>query len=85
MTQYFKKFPKINYNNNLAINLLARVTMSKLALNSKQAYYEYVVKEGTHPDNLSYDYYSNSDYIWLINLANQFVDPYLIFQSLKII
>ena len=76
MTHYFKKFPKINYNNNLAINLLARVTMSKLALNSKQAYYDYVVKEGTRPDNLSYDYYSNSDYIWLINLANQFVDPY---------
>jgi hypothetical protein len=50
--------------------------MSKLALNSKQAYYDYTVKEGTRPDNLSYDYYSNSDYIWLINLANQFVDPY---------
>lgn len=76
MTKFFNKFPKITYENNLAINLLARVTMSKLALNSKQAYYDYTILEGTRPDNLSYNYYDNSDYVWLIGLANQIVDPY---------
>ena len=76
MTKFFNKFPKITYENNLAINLLARVTMSKLALNSKQAYYDYTIVEGTRPDNLSYNYYDNSDYVWLIGLANQIVDPY---------
>ena len=76
MTKFFNKFPKITYENNLAINLLARVTMSKLALNSKQAYYNYTIVEGTRPDNLSYNYYDNPDYVWLIGLANQIVDPY---------
>ena len=76
MTQFFKKFPVINYGNTSAVNLMARVNMSKLALNSKQAYYSYQIPDGMRPDNLSYNYYDNPDYIWLINLANQIVDPY---------
>jgi hypothetical protein len=76
MTQFFKKFPVINYANNNAINLLSRVTMSKLALSTTQAYYDYTVPDGTRPDNLSFNYYDNPDYVWLIGLTNKIVDPY---------
>ena len=76
MTQFFKKFPVINYANKNAINLLSRVTMSKLALSTTQAYYDYTIPDGTRPDNLSFNYYDNPDYVWLIGLTNKIVDPY---------
>ena len=76
MTQYFKKFPVINYNGSPAINLMSRVNMSKLALDNLQSYYDYTIPDNTRPDNLSYDYYGDPDYVWLISLANQITDPY---------
>jgi hypothetical protein len=76
MTQFFKKFPVISYANTSAVNLLARVNMTKMALANKQAYYSYSVPEGERPDNLSYNYYDNPDFVWLINLTNQVMDPY---------
>jgi hypothetical protein len=76
MTQFFNKFPVFNYANTAAVNLLARVNMNQLALNNKQAYYDYVIKEGERIDSISYNYYSNSDFVWLIGLANQIIDPY---------
>jgi len=76
MTQFFKKFPVINYSNTSAVNIFARVNMSKLALTNKSAFYTYVIPEGMKPEHLSYNYYSNPDYIWLINLSNKIIDPY---------
>ena len=76
MTQFFKKFPVINYANKNAINLLSRVTMSKLALSTTQVYYDYTIPDGTRSDNLSFNYYDNPDYVWLIGLTNKIVDPY---------
>ena len=75
-SSFFKKFPVVQYANSNALNLLSRVSMSKLALNNRQVYYPYVMQEGQRPDNLSYDYYDNSDLVWLIALTNQVIDPY---------
>jgi hypothetical protein len=76
MTHFFNKFPTLTYANTTAVNLLARVNMDKISLQNKSVFYEYAVPDGTRPDNLSYNYYDNSDYVWLINLANQIIDPY---------
>ena len=76
MTQFFRKFPIIDYNGTPAVNLLARVKMSKLGLKNNQAYYPYSVKEGERLDNLAHNYYGNPDYFWLVGLANSIIDPY---------
>ena len=76
MTQFFKKFPVINYGNVPALNLLSRVNMSKLALTNKQAFYDYVIENNERLDSVSYNYYNDSDYFWLISLTNRIVDPY---------
>jgi len=76
MTQFFKKLPVVNYNGVPAINLLSRVNMSKLALNNRQAFYDYVMDNNERLDALSYNYYNDSDYTWLISLSNGIVDPY---------
>jgi len=76
MTQFFNKFPAVYYANSIAKNLLSRVNMSKLAFTDKQAFYAYVTKDGQRPDHISYDYYDDPDYVWLLALANQVIDPY---------
>lgn len=76
MTQYFKKLPIISYANTPSINIMARVNLTKLALQSKQSYYAYVIDEGERADVLSYNYYKSPDYTWLIHLSNQVIDPY---------
>jgi hypothetical protein len=76
MSQFFNKFPPVTYANAVAKNLLSRVNMSKLAFDSVQSFYTYTLKDGERPDNLSYDYYDNPDYVWLIGLSNQVIDPY---------
>lgn len=76
MTEFFKKFPTINYANTTAKNLMARVNFTQLALNTRRAYYTYDVEEGERVDTISYNYYDNADFFWLISLANQTIDPY---------
>lgn len=76
MTQFFKKFPTVSYSNTIAINLLSRVNMSKLAMNNHQAFYDYVMKNHERIDGVSYNYYNNPDYVWLISLTNKVIDPY---------
>jgi len=76
MTQFFKKFPIVDYGGVPAINLLSRVNMSKLALNNKQAFYDYVMNNNERLDSISYNYYKDSDYTWLISLSNSIIDPY---------
>lgn len=56
--------------------MLSRVSMPRLEVNNKQAFYTYVMPQGERPDNLSYNYYNNPDYVWLIGLTNQIIDPY---------
>jgi hypothetical protein len=73
---FFKNFPTISYSNTVALNILTRVNMSKLALNNAQAYYTYTTAEGDKLDSLAYNYYGNSYYDWLISLSNQIIDPY---------
>ena len=76
MTQYFRKFPTVSYANSVATNLLSRVNMSKLAVNSKQSFYDYVMDNHERIDGVSYNYYSDPDYVWLISLSNKVIDPY---------
>jgi len=76
MTEFFKKFPTVSYANSVAKNIMARVNVTQLALKTRQAYYSYDMEEGERVDTISYNYYDNPDYFWLIALANQVIDPY---------
>lgn len=75
---YFKHLPTILYSGQQGKNLLARAKLSDNTKKNATLYYPYSISEntGTRADLLSYYYYENSEYDWLIYFANEVVDPY---------
>ncbi len=76
MGKFFSKFPSIDYNGQVAKNLLVRPKISDKVSKSGSSYYNYLLPEESRADIVSFDYYGNPDYAWLIYLANNVVDPY---------
>lgn len=73
---YFNKFPLINYNGHMAVNLLTRAQLSPQTRSQRTIYYPYTIKDYDRVDNLSENYYDSPDYSWLIWMTNDIVDPY---------
>ncbi len=50
--------------------------IKKFILGNPTAIYDYVIKDGERPDTIANAYYGDSNFVWLIFLANDVVDPY---------
>jgi Base plate wedge protein 53 len=74
--RYFDKFSVINYNNYQCTNILSRAKILDKVVASPYVYYPYQVKSGERPDKISYTYYGDQYYSWLVYLANNILDPY---------
>lgn len=73
---YFNKLPVIEYNGYTVKNIIARATLSEPTKNNKLLFYPYTIKEGERSDLLSYYYYEDPGYSWLIWMTNNIIDPY---------
>jgi hypothetical protein len=73
---YFNKIPTITYNGVPAKNLLARAKFSDRVKRERTLFLPYTMKETDRPDLLSYDYYDDSGYEWLVHFSNNVIDPY---------
>lgn len=73
---YFSHIPSIEYGTKVARNLITRPIIKQKILNNPNIIYDYVVKDGERPDIVADAYYGNVNYVWLIFLANDIVDPY---------
>lgn len=76
MTKFFDKLPTLMYNGVPAKNFLARAKLSEQTLENQTFLYPYTMTEVDRPDVISAKYYEDSDFTWLIWLANGVVDPY---------
>jgi hypothetical protein len=77
MTQtYFNAFQKINYNGSTSVNLTLRSKILENIKNDASFFYPYTIKDGQTADGLAYDYYGDSNYVWIIYLTNNIIDPY---------
>ena len=74
--RYFANFPMINYANNVARNLLARVKIDKKFEEYGSNFYPYQLEPGDRPDVVAYGYYDDSYSDWMVYYANKIVDPY---------
>lgn len=74
--KYFSKLPTITYNGKAARNILSRARLSDETKNSSYVFYPYTVQDEDRVDVLSHMYYDNSDYMWMIWMANDVIDPY---------
>jgi len=73
---YFNKFPLINYNGHMAVNLLTRAQLSDQTREQRSIFYPYTIRDYDRADNLSENYYDSPEYTWLIWMTNDMIDPY---------
>lgn len=76
MYDYLSRFPIIDYNGNVVNNILTKISLNKLALDSTTVFYPYVIKEGERPDTIAAEYYDDPRYSWVVCMCNNIVDPY---------
>lgn len=73
--RHFTYYPKIEYGNNLAVNIMVRGKIRDAVLSKSALYYKYTMEDGERFDVISNKYYGNSDYVWAILYANNILDP----------
>lgn len=82
MIQFFAKIPTIGYDidgsgeKRMAVNILQRIKIRDLLKEKWLIYYEYDVKDGETPEMIAHKLYGDTQYHWLVLLANDIVDPY---------
>ena len=86
MSEYFSNFPKILYDiegknpirpsYTTAINLMIRQKFRDAIKDDITLFYPYYIKESERADNLSYDTYGSTRFVWMILMVNNVLDPY---------
>ena len=74
--RYFEKFPIVEYDGVRVRDITRRNTILKSVQDNPIAYLPYTVAEGERPEDIANFYYGDPQYVWLVYLANNIVDPY---------
>lgn len=74
--KYFEDFPIINYQGRKVRDISRRASFVRAVATNPYVYYSYTVKEGERAEDIALDYYGSVDYVWLVYLANNIIDPY---------
>jgi hypothetical protein len=76
MSEYFSNFPEQIYNNYLSLDITKRTKFKENTLTDPLLFLPYTVEDGEKPEDIAYYYYGSTEYVWLILLANDIIDPY---------
>jgi len=74
--KYFENFPIISYQGKRVRDITRRNTFIKQISTNPYLFLPYTIKEGQRAEDIALDYYGSVDYIWVIYLANNILDPY---------
>jgi len=74
--KYFQDFPVIQYEGRKVRDITRRSTFLKVVSNNPYLYYSYTVTDGERAEDVALSYYGSVDYIWLVYMANNIIDPY---------
>jgi len=77
MASLFSSLPSISYNGRTLRNILFRPKLlDNLEFIDPNNFYPYVIKEEETIEHVAFYYYGSTDYIWLVMLCNDMIDPY---------
>ena len=74
--KYFEKFPIIEYEGRRVRDISRRSNFVRSVSNNPYLYYPYTVSEGERAEDIANFYYGSVDYVWLVYMANNIIDPY---------
>lgn len=74
--KYFEKFPIIEYEGRRVRDISRRSNFVRAVSNNPYLYYPYTVSEGERAEDIAQFYYGSVDYVWLVYMANNIIDPY---------
>lgn len=74
--EYFRNLPQITYNKVLVRDVTRRVNFLKQTIENPYVFLPYTIQEGEKAEEIAYHYYGDANYVWLVYLANNIVDPY---------
>lgn len=74
--KYFENFPLIEYEGRKVRDISRRASFIKALSNNPYVYYPYTVSEGERAEAVAQFYYGSVDYVWLVYMANNIIDPY---------
>ena len=75
-TKYFQNFPVIEYQGRRVRDISRRASFARSLANNPFVYYSYTVSEGERAEDIALDYYGSVDYVWLVYMANNIIEPY---------
>lgn len=76
MSKYFRYFPEVVYTGKVVRDITKRVRFHDTVGSNPYVFLPYTIKEGEKPEDVSHLYYGSVDYVWLIYLANNIIDPF---------
>ena len=74
--KYFENFPEVIYDGKRVKDITRRNRFVRGLQNNPLLYMPYTVEEGERPEDVANFYYGSVDYVWLIYMANNIIDPY---------
>jgi|TARA_R110000744_G_scaffold22079_1_gene56722 hypothetical protein len=74
--KYFENFPIIEYEGRRVRDISRRTSFVRALSNNPYIYYPYTVSEGERAEEVAHFYYGSVDYVWLVYMANNIIDPY---------
>tara|TARA_E500000178_G_scaffold347903_1_gene402034 strand:- start:3625 stop:3999 length:375 start_codon:yes stop_codon:yes gene_type:complete len=74
--KYFENFPVIEYQGRKVRDISRRASFARALSNNPTLYYSYTVKEDERAEDIALEYYGSVDYVWIVYMANNIIDPY---------
>ena len=78
--EFFSPMPTIFYNNRFVKNILVHVKPTSRFLQESAIFYPYSINEAeigsTRMEDIAFDYYGNSDDVWILYQINKVIDTY---------
>lgn len=73
--KHFYAYPKIEYSDNLATNIMVRGKVRDAVLKNSALYYKYKIDDSVRAEIISNKYYGSPNYVWAIYYANNITHP----------
>lgn len=76
MSNYFSRFPIIQYDGKIVRDITRRSKIKTELLNDPFIFLPYTVREGEKPEDIAFYYYGSVSDTWIVLLSNNITDPY---------